>query len=86
MEIVLFLVSAAISVVISPTFWGINELIRLYAGVALFFIAGVVLATEETFNRFAKAFILMLSVPVGLSFLQKMQMLPLSIGTGLKAR
>ena len=74
--IALFLVSATISVVITPTSWGVNELIRLYAGVAFSFTAGVVLNTEETFDRFAKYFVLMVSVPVGLSFLQKAQILP----------
>jgi len=74
--IVLFLVSAAISVVLTPTSWGINELIRLYAGIAFAFTAGIALSTEEVFDRFAKYFVLMVSVPVGLSFLQKAQILP----------
>ncbi len=74
--IALFLVSATISVVLTPTSWGINELIRLYAGVAFAFTAGLVLNTEEVFDRFAKYFVLMVSVPVGLSFLQKAQILP----------
>jgi len=74
--IVLFPVSAAISVVLTPTSWGINELIRLYAGIAFAFTAGIALSTEEVFDRFAKYFVLMVSVPAGLSFLQKAQILP----------
>jgi len=73
---ILFLVFAAFSVLMTPVSWGINELVRLFAGVSFLFTAGVFLGNEKSFDRFAKYFVLTVSVPVALSFLQKAQILP----------
>lgn len=74
--VILLLASALISVVLTPSSWGINELVRLYSGVVFSFTAGVVLDSEKSFGRFAEYFVLMVSVPVILSFLQRAQILP----------
>lgn len=73
---IILLASATFSVLITPTSWGINELIRLYASISFLFTAGIVLGQEESFNKFAKYFILAASVPVLLSFLQRAGLLP----------
>jgi len=73
---IILLASATFSVLITPTSWGINELIRLCAGISFLFTAGIVLGQEESFNKFAKYFILAVSVPVLLSFLQRAGLLP----------
>ncbi|MEM3433163.1 MAG: hypothetical protein QXP27_03195 [Candidatus Methanomethyliaceae archaeon] len=68
---ILFLVFATVSVGLTPTSWGINELIRLYAAVSVYFLAGTVLQSEKRFERFARYYIVAVMVPVLLSFLQK---------------
>lgn len=73
---ILLLAAATLSVLVTPTSWGINELIRLYAGVSFLFTAGIVMSREDSFNKFAKYFILATSVPVLLSFLQRVGLLP----------
>lgn len=75
-KVILLLSFATLAVLLTPTSWGINELVRLFAGVSFFFTAGVVLNKEESFDRFAECFILMVSIPVALSFLQRAQILP----------
>jgi hypothetical protein len=75
-KVVLFLAFAGLSVLLTPVSWGINELVRLFAGMAFFFTAGVVLKEEKSFDRFAGYFILAVSIPVVLSFLQRAQLLP----------
>jgi len=75
-KLVLFLACASFSVLLTPTSWGINELVRLLAGVSFFFTVGVVLSRKDSFNRFAKYFVLTVSVPVILSFLQQAKILP----------
>lgn len=76
LKIILFLIVASLAVLLTPTSWGINELVRLFAGVSFFFTAGIVLDREESFDRFAKYFVLIVTVPVILSFLQQAQILP----------
>lgn len=76
LKVVLLLCFATLSVLLTPVSWGINELVRLFAGVSFFFTAGVVLDSEESFDRFAKYFILTVSVPVILALLQKVGVLP----------
>lgn len=73
---IILLASTTFSVLITPTSWGLNELIRLYAGISFLFTAGIALSQEESFNKFAKYFILSVSVPVLLSFLQRAGLLP----------
>jgi len=75
-KVIFLVVFAVLSVLFTPTSWGINELIRLITGVSFFFIAGVVLSEEDFFDRFAKGFILAVSVPVVLGLLQKFDVLP----------
>jgi len=75
-KVIFLIVFAILSVLLTPTSWGINELIRLIAGVSFFFTAGVVLSEEDFFDRFAKGFILAVSVPVVLGLLQKAGALP----------
>lgn len=75
-KVILFLTCASLSILLTPVLQGINELVRLLAGVSFFFTAGVVLDKEKLFDRFAKYFVLTVSVPVALSFLQKAQILP----------
>jgi len=66
----LFLCVALLSVIVVPTSVGVNELIRLFSGVSLFFIAGYALNNEKTFETFAKWFIAAVSIPVILSLMQ----------------
>ena len=66
----IFLGCAALSVLFSPSSWGVNELLRLLAGVAFFYTAGPVLAEPRQFDRFAKGLLLVCVVPIVLSFLQ----------------
>jgi O-antigen ligase len=73
---VLFLLAATISVIYSPSSWALNELIRLYSGVAFFFVAGEALRKQENFDRFAFAFVAVVSVPVFLAFLQVGGLIP----------
>jgi len=74
-KVMLFLGFASLSVLLTPVSWGINELVRLFAGATFFFTAGVILDKEKSFDRFAKYFILTASVPVALSLLQRAQIL-----------
>lgn len=75
-KVILFLIFASLSASMTPVSWGINEFVRLLAGVSFFFTAGVVLDKERDFDRFAKYFVLTVSVPVTLSFLQRAGILP----------
>jgi O-antigen ligase/polysaccharide polymerase Wzy-like membrane protein len=70
------LLLAMLSVMYSPSSWGFNELIRLFAGVAFFFIAGQALARQVVFDKFAIAFITVVSLPVVLAFLQAAKIIP----------
>ncbi len=65
-----------VSLALTPTSWGLNELIRLYACLAFFFTAGLVLGAEERFDSFANLFLLAVSVPVLLSYVQAVGLLP----------
>ncbi len=67
---------AIVSLAATPTSWGFNELIRLYACLAFFFSAGLVLGSEERFDSFANLFLLAVSVPVVLSYLQEIGLFP----------
>jgi hypothetical protein len=71
-----FLAWAALAVVITPSGWGINELVRLYSGAAFFFTAGLILSTREKLTRFTRYFLLTMTVPVCLSFLQAAGIVP----------
>jgi len=72
----IFLGCAALSVLFSPSSWGVNELLRLLSGVAFFYTAGPLLAEPRRFDYFAKGLLLVCSVPVLLSFLQLAGVLP----------
>ena len=72
----LFLLFAVFSVSLTPTSWGINEVIRLFTGLSFFFSAGPLLCDEARFLRFAKLFLVSLSVPVLLSYLEMGGVLP----------
>ena len=65
-----FLGWAFVAVLITPTSWGVNELLRLYSGAAFFFSAGAALNSQDRFKGFARYFLLILLIPVCLSFLQ----------------
>ncbi len=75
-KVVLFLGFAAFAALLNPSSWAVNQLVRLLAGVSFFFTAGVFLAQEASFDRFAKYFLLAVSVPVTLSFLQLSGVIP----------
>ncbi len=76
LKVMLLLCFATLSVLLTPVLWGINELMRLFAGVSFFFTAGVILKDEESFDHFAGYFILVVSIPVILALLQKASVLP----------
>ena len=67
---------ATLSVVLTPTSWGVNELIRLFAGVSFFFSTGIAMSEKEIFDRFCRAFLMALCVPLSLSLLQVVGVLP----------
>ncbi len=71
-----FLGCAALSVIVSPSSEGFNELLRLLAGVAFFYTAGSLLAEPRRFDRFAKGLLIVCVVPLLLSFLQMARLLP----------
>ena len=73
---VLLLSVATISVLYSPSSWALNELIRLYSGIAFFFVAGEALQKQMNFDRFALAFVAVVSVPVLLAFVQVAGLVP----------
>src|SRR5690349_2237301 len=75
-RVLLFTLCAALSVVLSPSSWGVNELLRLLAGIAFFYTAGNFLAEPERFDRFAKVFVGVASIPVVLALLQAGGLLP----------
>ncbi len=75
-RVLLFLGCATLSVIVSPSSWGFNELLRLFAGTAFFYTAGRFLADPGRFDRFAKAFLIVATVPILLSFLQIAGLLP----------
>jgi O-Antigen ligase len=67
---------AMISTLYSPSSWALNELIRLYSGVAFFFVAGEALRKQVNFDRFALALVAVVSIPVLLAFMQVAGLLP----------
>lgn len=75
-SITLFLGSAILSVAVNASGEGVNELVRLCAGLSLFYVAGLSLSTERAFDRFAGWFLLAVTVPIVLSLLQVGGMLP----------
>ncbi|HEY2544760.1 MAG TPA: hypothetical protein VGI46_01715 [Candidatus Acidoferrum sp.] len=70
-RVLVFLGCAAFSVMVTPSSWAFNELLRLFAGVTFFYTAGPLLAEAERFDRFARALLVVAAVPVFLSFLQR---------------
>jgi O-antigen ligase len=77
-RVLIFLACALLSLLISPSSWGINEYLRLLTGTLFFYTAGPVLADPERFDRFAKGFLLIVAVPVVFSFGQLAGVLPYS--------
>jgi hypothetical protein len=75
-RVAVMLACACLSVVFSPSSWGFNELLRLLAGTAFFYTAGPLLAEPAQFDRFAKIFLCALTLPVILSYLQWVGILP----------
>jgi O-antigen ligase len=73
-----FLAWALLAVVVTPTGWGINELLRLYSGAALFFVAGYALNGPEKLEKFTRVFLMVLLIPICLSFFQAMGILQFS--------
>ena len=73
-----FLLWAAAAVLVTPTGWGANELIRLYSGTAFYFIAARAFSSAERFRKFAQAFLLVMLVPVLLAYGQAAGILPFS--------
>jgi hypothetical protein len=74
--VMLLLGMATLSVIVTPTSWGVNELLRLYAGVSFFFTAGLVLSDKRKFDRFVNCFLWALTVPVILAIFQALGMVP----------
>jgi O-antigen ligase len=74
--VLLLLGLATVSVILTPTPWGINELLRLYAGASFFFTAGLVLSNKRRFDRFVQCFLWALTVPVVLSLFQVAGLVP----------
>lgn len=75
-RVLLMLAFAALSVMFSPSSWGLNELLRLFAGTTFFYTAGPLLAEARRFDRFAKLFLCAMTVPVILSYFQWAGILP----------
>jgi hypothetical protein len=75
-KVILFLGLACFSVVLTPTSGGLNELVRLLAGISFFFLAGTVLNKESSFDRFATYFVLIVGIPAVLAILQRAHILP----------
>jgi hypothetical protein len=75
-RVMLMLAFASLSVVLSPSSWGFNELVRLLAGTTFFYTAGPLLAEPRQFDRFAKVFLWAMAVPVILSYFQWAGLLP----------
>ncbi len=75
-RVLLLLAAATLSVIITPSSWGVNELVRLFSGVSFFFTAGLVLGEKRKFDRFAMMFLAILCVPLVLSLFQVAGFLP----------
>jgi len=75
-RVFLFLGMATVSVVVTPTAEGLNELIRLYSGVSFFFTAGLALAHKKKFDEFSSWLLVVLCLPLALSCLQVAGVLP----------
>src|SRR5262249_14360570 len=67
---------AALSVLVTPTSWGVNELIRLFSGASFFFVAGIALGQKKKFDLFAVGFLAIVCVPLILSLFQVAGLLP----------
>lgn len=74
--VLIFVGCATLSVLLSFSAEGFNELLRLLAGVGFFYSAGPLLANRARFDRFRKLFLCATSVPILLSFLQVAGVLP----------
>jgi O-antigen ligase len=75
-RVLLMLAMASLSVCFSPSAWTFNELLRLLAGTTFFFTAGSLLANSQSFDRFSKVFLWAMLLPVLLSYLQWVGILP----------
>jgi O-antigen ligase len=75
-RVLLLLGLATLAVIVTPTSWGANELLRLFSGVSFFFSAGVVLGEKNKFDRFAVIFLAVLCIPLILSLFQVAGILP----------
>ncbi|MFZ3331523.1 MAG: O-antigen ligase family protein [Candidatus Acidiferrales bacterium] len=74
--VLMLLGTATVSVIVTPTSWGLNELLRLYAGMSFFFTAGLVLCDKRRFDRFVHCFLWALMVPVILAIFQAIGIVP----------
>src|SRR5277367_2643587 len=75
-RVMVMLAFASLSVCFSPSSWALNELVRLLAGTTFFYTAGPLLADPKQFDRFAKVFLVALTLPVILSYFQWAGILP----------
>lgn len=75
-RVLLLLAVATLSVIVTPSSWGVNELVRLFAGVSFFFTAGLILGEKGKFDRFAVMFLAIVCVPLVLSLFQVAGLLP----------
>jgi len=75
-RVLLMLAFASLSVLLSPSSWALNELLRLFAGITFFYTAGSLLADPEKFDHFSKIFLCAMVVPVLLSYVQWAGLLP----------
>ena len=75
-RVLLLLGFATLAMIVTPTSWGTNELLRLFSGVSFFFSAGLVLGEKSTFDRFAVIFLAVLCLPLILSLFQVAGILP----------
>lgn len=73
---VALLAMASLSVLLTPTSWGVNELIRLFAALSFTFTAGFALSRAAEFERFSGYFVLAVAVAVLLALFQKAGIVP----------
>jgi len=74
--VVLLGLVGGLSVLLTPSVGAFDELLRLYAGLALAIVAPIALRNQHDVDRFAKWLIAATSIPVVLSYLQLAGILP----------
>jgi len=75
-KVCLFLAFASFSALFTFTSWGTNEVIRLLTGLSFFFTSTYVFRDESGFLRFSRWFLASLSIPILISYLELMGIVP----------